>query len=1053
MSVLSSGLRKQLESGVLAARRVAELGSRAAIESLGVFSDRKPDHVTGDAAGLRNGLRAKWRQVGLVNDLLVAECAFEQWHRLLFARFLAENGLLLHPDLNIPVSLEECEELAGELGEPDGWSVAALFASRILPGIFRLDDPCVRVRLAPEHRVGLEEILAGLPVEVFTADDSLGWVYQYWQKDSKDEVNASERKVGGADLGPVTQLFTENYMVRFLLENSLGAWWAARHPHSPLLTSWEYLRFNDDGSPAAGSFDGWPGSVAEVTVMDPCCGSGHFLVDAFGMLWRMRAEEEGLSPVEAQDAVLRDNLFGLELDPRCVQIAMFAVAFQAWKDGGGWRQLPVPNIACSGIPVKTPLKEWTALANGDERLESALAKLHQLFRDADTLGSLINPRSVVEGGSQLSLDDVEWKRVLPILEVASSGSKVDSATHALSATAAGVARAARLLGGSYTLTATNVPYLGRGKQGPLLQHFLSANYPLGVADLATSFIERFTTWTSAGGSFAIVTSQNWFFSSTYRRLRELLLGSQSFTALAELGSRSFSSQLYEFPVALVVASNKAEVNSQVLAIACGTPRSASETAEALRATPCGRVSQADWLKDRGLVISVRGPAAGLRLEDVAQVHAGLQHGDKPRFVRFHWEQLLHEKWSRQVSAVSPSQTYAGRDEVVFWENGAGDLARHPSAVLRGAGAWGRSGVAVARMGALASTVYCGEIFDQNCAAVIPDSEADLVALWCFLSSPDYSDSVRAVDKRAGVAPSSLGMVSIDLDHWRSVAAEQYPAGLPEPSSNDPTQWLFKGRPEVSAAPLQVAVGRLLGFRWPHQPDEDDLDQFADADGIVCLPSVAGEAPAHEQLADLLAAAYGTAWNAGTLSKLLADVGSKKKSLADWLRDEFFKQHCALFGNRPFVWHVWDGHPQGFSALVNYHRLDRKTLEKLTYTYLGTDWIERQRAAVRDEEPGAEARLSAAEGLKKKLELILEGEAPYDIYVRWKPLEEQPLGWDPDLDDGVRLNIRPFVEARVLRSSFNIHWKKDRGTNPDGSERLNDIHLNLTEKQLPRKKGR
>jgi hypothetical protein len=75
----------------------------------------------------------------------------------------------------------------------------------------------------------LEEILAGLPAEVFTADDSLGWVYQYWQKDSKDEVNASERKVGGADIGPVTQLFTENYMVRFLLENSLGAWWAARH--------------------------------------------------------------------------------------------------------------------------------------------------------------------------------------------------------------------------------------------------------------------------------------------------------------------------------------------------------------------------------------------------------------------------------------------------------------------------------------------------------------------------------------------------------------------------------------------------------------------------------------------------------------------------------------------------------------------------------------------------------------------------------------------------------------------------------------------------------
>ncbi len=207
---------------------------------------------------------------------------------------LAENGLLIHPDFRAPVTLAECEELAEELGEPDGWAVAGRFAAQILPGIFRLDDPCVQLRLAPEGLLELERIIADLPVEVFTADDALGWVYQFWQKEKKDEVNASERKVGGADLGPVTQLFTENYMVRFLLENSLGAWWAARNPDSPLIQEWEYLRFDETGAPAAGSFSGWPNSVAEITVLDPCCGSGHFLVEAFKMLWRMRAEEEEL---------------------------------------------------------------------------------------------------------------------------------------------------------------------------------------------------------------------------------------------------------------------------------------------------------------------------------------------------------------------------------------------------------------------------------------------------------------------------------------------------------------------------------------------------------------------------------------------------------------------------------------------------------------------------------------------------------------------------------------------------------------------------------------
>ena len=205
--------------------------------------------------------------------------------------------------------------------------------------------------------------------------------------EGEEAVNESGRKIGGADLAPVTQLFTEDYMVRFLLENSLGAWWAGKHPDSPLLEEYEFLRFDEDGSPAAGTFEGWPATVAEVTVMDPCCGSGHFLVAAFGMLWRMRAEEEGLSPAAAQDAVLRDNLFGLELDPRCTQIAMFALALEAWKTTGGIRELPVPNVACSGIPAKAPLSEWTKLAEGDDQLEPALARLHALFKDADTFGS------------------------------------------------------------------------------------------------------------------------------------------------------------------------------------------------------------------------------------------------------------------------------------------------------------------------------------------------------------------------------------------------------------------------------------------------------------------------------------------------------------------------------------------------------------------------------------------------------------------------------------------------------------------------------------------
>ncbi len=119
--------------------------------------------------------------------------------------------------------------------------------------------------------------------------------------------------------------------------------------------------------------------------------------------------------------------------------------------------------------------------------------------------------------------------------------------------------------------------------------------------------------------------------------------------------------------------------------------------------------------------------------------------------------------------------------------------------------------------------------------------------------------------------------------------------------------------------------------------------------------------------------------------------------------------------------------------MNYHKLDSKLLETLIYTYLG-DWINRQKRDIENGIDGAQEKLAAALNLKKQLELILKGEDPYDIFVRWKPIEKQPIGWNPDLNDGVRLNILPFMtvedvrkkDAGILRDEPNIKWTKDRG---------------------------
>jgi len=420
---LTKDQRKLLSDITLKAREVAETAARAALENLAVHEHEYRGHMTVEQRQLRNSLRARGRALGdrldqrtgtQSIDHLAESAAYEHWHRLLFTRFLAENHLL-HTDEalgTVPVTLEECDELAAELGARDGFDLACRFASETLPGIFRRDDPVLELRLAPNHEVQLRQLLDRLPAKLFRADDALGWTYQFWQTAEKKRINESGVKIGAAELPAVTQLFTEDYMVEFLLHNTLGAWWAGKcrpiqaeteeQARSSVALStrdglpsveWEYLRFirNDHGtwSPAAGTFDGWPKHAGEIRFLDPFMGSGHFLVFALPILARLRMEEEGLGATVAIAVVLRDNLHGLEIDERCTQIAAFNVALTAWRLGG-FQALPPFHLACSGLAPNTPERKWLSLAGSDDRLQRGMARLFSLFKDAPVLGSLIS---------------------------------------------------------------------------------------------------------------------------------------------------------------------------------------------------------------------------------------------------------------------------------------------------------------------------------------------------------------------------------------------------------------------------------------------------------------------------------------------------------------------------------------------------------------------------------------------------------------------------------------------------------------------------------------
>jgi hypothetical protein len=1058
MSVLNSTQRGKLEKAVIKARRLSVIGAYNTLKAFAVDKNEPYAHITPEERALRNQLRNKARLLGdhttidggHTIDKLAYELAYEYWHQMLFAQFLEANALLIHPDHEIAVSMEECEELGQEEGFENKWQASANYASKMLPAIFRQDDPLMQLKYATEDRLALEELIESIPEEVFQADDSLGWVYQYWQTEEKERINLEGNKIDGDSISAVTQLFTEPYMVHFLIDNTLGAWWTARNSGVISPYEFKYLRTLEDGTPAAGSFEGWPETLGEITMLDPCMGSGHFVVDVFMAMAQLRMHDENLSKAEACDAVIKENIHGLELDARCTQIAAFNLALAAWKFCGAYRILPEMNLACCGIAPTGKKEDWVKLANSEQdaekrtRLKGGLERMYDLFQQAPELGSLIDP-TIIEKDMYTS----DFEELQPFLEAAlniESGDKVNERT----VIAAGIAKAGNLLSKKYFWQITNVPYLLRGKQDYILNKFCDNYYSNSKSDLATVFLEKLIKCANDLGSVSVVIPQNWLFLLTYKKFRKPLLAKSKIDFIIRLGSGAFSQISGEVVKVILITISKYKIieKSNFIGLDVSSLSKVEDKNKGLLNAQLLKINQKDQYNNPDSKIIMDKVDKSLpRLSSYADSVQGLMPSDRNRLVFQFWETgKVNEEDRFLHGSVKPNFEFSGLTQILKWslfENIYNDIGGR----LQGQKAWGRNGVAISPMSTMPRSRFLGNLFDGNVHTIIPKDKDNLCAITEFATSDSFIKEIRKIDQKLSVTCGTLIQVPFDLDYWKKITEDKYPKGLPKPYSDDPTQWLFHGHPLHTESPLQVAIARLMGYEWPAENDEEmELSEEAqekikvikelslpfDEDGIVCIPAVNGETSAADRIRANIMKLWGAEYNGNTLSELISQEGSNKKDLETYLHEDYFVQHCKLFKNRPFIWHIWDGRKDGFSALVNYHKLDKATLEKLIYTYLG-HWIIQCDRKMQKNIGGADGLLSAAKKLKEKLVLILEGEPPYDLFIRWKSLAEQPIGWEPDINDGVRMNVYPFIQAGVLRKKFNIKWDKDRGKNPSGSD--------------------
>jgi len=389
----------------------------------------------------------------------------------------------------------------------------------------------------------------------------IGWLYQFYISEKKNKVFddlKKNKKITPENIPAATQLFTPHWIVRYLVENSLGRLWLLNHPKSKLIEQMEYYirpERRDQLSVVSGQLsvisdqeevdDGCQlaadylrvFSPEDIRICDPACGSGHMLTYAFDLLYAIY-EEEGYEPSEIPEKILTHNLYGIEIDERAGELAAFALTMKARARQRRFFRKPIqPNICVlqnvqfddSELEEEVVSGQWL-VASGASR-ENILHDL-QLFAEADNFGSLLRPRLTSDQCIKLQhYLSGHW-----LLDT--NHSFFDSLTHKKVLQAL---QQADYLSPKYHVVIANPPYMGGKGMNPRLAAWVKENYPDSKSDLFAMFIERNLDLAQKHGAVGMITMQSWMFLSSFEKLREKLLDNATILSMAHIGARGFDS--------------------------------------------------------------------------------------------------------------------------------------------------------------------------------------------------------------------------------------------------------------------------------------------------------------------------------------------------------------------------------------------------------------------------------------------------------------------------------------------------------------------------------
>lgn len=496
--------------------------------------------------------------------------------------------------------------------------------------------------LMPDDLLSGNSILA-YTREAMTPDicqdvEVIGWLYQFYISEKKDEVFyglKKNQKITPENIPAATQLFTPHYIVRYLVENSLGSLWMLNRPTSRLVEHMEYYIEPEDLETNFLKIK----SPEEIKICDPACGSGHMLTYAFDLLYIIY-EEEGYDIKEIPGLILTRNLYGIEIDERAGELASFALFMKAREKYRRFFRKPVQpnicvleNVGFSG----GELKPYIDTLGRDLFTVNLQAMLNQ-FQEADNFGSLISPAFT------------EVAHIRRVIEEKELGSKIYSVETHLKVLKA--LEQADYLRPKYHVVIANPPYMGGKGMNGRLKSFAQEHFKESKSDLFSMFMERNLDLVHAQGLVAMITMQSWMFLSSFEKLRNKLLYQDTILSMAHLGARAFDSfggEVVSTTAFVLENSNHLEYKGGYIRIVDGNSEAEKESAirEAINKPDCGWfycASAADFIKVPGGPIAYWASSSARnsfwtlkKLGDVAEVKAGMSTSNNDRFLRYWFE--------------------------------------------------------------------------------------------------------------------------------------------------------------------------------------------------------------------------------------------------------------------------------------------------------------------------------------------------------------------------------------------------------------------------------